>query len=162
MMVVTTSLLSPAVSSKKKNAKATPGSRTQDSLGYSSELYKCGIGLCENNAICEHLCFNLHDGTFECDCQRGYTLEPDGYSCTTLLYRNVALAPGSPILQVGLDRTDTLDTINFFLCDSNMELSLKYAEAVKDTVMTSICILTSIASLCLMSTPIEQESNRTS
>ncbi|XP_063584947.1 pikachurin-like [Penaeus indicus] len=43
-------------------------------------------GLCDNSELCEQLCFNLHDGTFECDCQQGYTLEPDGYSCTKLNY----------------------------------------------------------------------------
>ncbi|XP_071533608.1 pikachurin-like isoform X2 [Panulirus ornatus] len=43
-------------------------------------------GLCENIKLCEQLCYNLHDGTFECTCQQGYTLEPDGYSCTRLNY----------------------------------------------------------------------------
>ncbi|XP_053647666.1 pikachurin [Cherax quadricarinatus] len=43
-------------------------------------------GLCENIKLCEQLCFNLHDGTFECTCHQGYNLEPDGYSCTRLNY----------------------------------------------------------------------------
>ncbi|KAG7172240.1 Pikachurin-like, partial [Homarus americanus] len=43
-------------------------------------------GLCDNIQLCEQLCYNLHDGTFECTCQQGYSLEPDGYSCTRLNY----------------------------------------------------------------------------
>lgn len=27
------------------------------------------------------MCFDLHDGTFECACNKGYVLEPNGYSC---------------------------------------------------------------------------------
>lgn len=27
------------------------------------------------------LCYDLHDGTFECACKEGYTLSDNGYSC---------------------------------------------------------------------------------
>lgn len=30
---------------------------------------------------CEQLCYELHDGMFECDCKEGYLLSKDGYSC---------------------------------------------------------------------------------
>lgn len=33
---------------------------------------------------CEHICLDLHDGTYECSCFYGFTLAVDGYSCSTL------------------------------------------------------------------------------
>ncbi|XP_022699692.1 pikachurin-like isoform X1 [Varroa jacobsoni] len=30
---------------------------------------------------CQQLCYDLHDGTFECGCSEGYVLSTDGYSC---------------------------------------------------------------------------------
>ncbi|XP_066961133.1 pikachurin-like isoform X1 [Macrobrachium rosenbergii] len=77
MLWVTVAIGMMALVSAEKPTKSN-----QDKLPFEAVFQ----GLCENNAICEHLCFNLHDGTFECDCQRGYTLEPDGYSCTKLNY----------------------------------------------------------------------------
>ncbi|CAG0882633.1 unnamed protein product [Darwinula stevensoni] len=39
-------------------------------------------GLCDQKSPCEQECFNLHDGTYECDCREGYVLHVNGYSCT--------------------------------------------------------------------------------
>ncbi|XP_074593031.1 pikachurin-like [Brevipalpus obovatus] len=38
-------------------------------------------GECQSNGPCQHLCFDLHDGTFECACRPGYTLSHNGYAC---------------------------------------------------------------------------------
>lgn len=46
-------------------------------LGYSPGL----SGECRSNGPCQHLCFDLHDGTFECACREGFTLADNGYSC---------------------------------------------------------------------------------
>ncbi|KAG8201453.1 hypothetical protein JTE90_024323 [Oedothorax gibbosus] len=38
-------------------------------------------GECREDSPCQHLCFDLHDGTFECACKEGYTLSVNGYGC---------------------------------------------------------------------------------
>lgn len=38
-------------------------------------------GECREDSPCQHLCFDLHDGTFECACKEGFTLSVNGYSC---------------------------------------------------------------------------------
>ncbi|CAG9821107.1 unnamed protein product [Phaedon cochleariae] len=38
-------------------------------------------GRCDENTPCEQLCYELHDGMYECDCREGYILREDGYSC---------------------------------------------------------------------------------
>lgn len=38
-------------------------------------------GDCESHNPCQHLCFDLHDGTFECACRENYFLSDNGYSC---------------------------------------------------------------------------------
>jgi len=38
-------------------------------------------GECRLNGLCQMLCYDLHDGTFECACKEGYTLSDNGYSC---------------------------------------------------------------------------------
>lgn len=40
---------------------------------------ECGKN--NNNNPCEHICLDLHDGTYECSCFYGFTLAVDGYSC---------------------------------------------------------------------------------
>lgn len=37
-----------------------------------------------NSNPCEHICLDLHDGTYECSCFYGFTLAVDGYSCAKL------------------------------------------------------------------------------
>lgn len=39
------------------------------------------IGRCGHGSPCEQLCYELHDGMYECDCRDGYELHDDGYSC---------------------------------------------------------------------------------
>lgn len=39
------------------------------------------LGRCDHGSPCEQLCYELHDGMYECDCKTGFILRPDGYSC---------------------------------------------------------------------------------
>ncbi|XP_011315506.1 pikachurin [Fopius arisanus] len=41
-------------------------------------------GRCGHNSPCEQLCYELHDGMYECDCRDGYILHKNGYSCSEL------------------------------------------------------------------------------
>nr|XP_050861086.1 pikachurin isoform X1 [Vespula vulgaris]XP_050861087.1 pikachurin isoform X1 [Vespula vulgaris]XP_050861088.1 pikachurin isoform X1 [Vespula vulgaris] len=41
-------------------------------------------GRCGRRSPCEHLCYELHDGMYECDCRDGYILHKNGYSCAEL------------------------------------------------------------------------------
>lgn len=43
---------------------------------------ECGKN--NNSNPCEHICLDLHDGTYECSCFYGFALAVDGYSCATL------------------------------------------------------------------------------
>lgn len=48
-------------------------------------LLQIAIGECGNdthNNPCEHICLDLHDGTYECSCFYGFSLSIDGYSCS--------------------------------------------------------------------------------
>ena len=38
-------------------------------------------GRCGHGSPCEQLCYELHDGMFECDCKDGFVLHQNGYSC---------------------------------------------------------------------------------
>ncbi|XP_072391898.1 pikachurin-like [Diabrotica undecimpunctata] len=38
-------------------------------------------GRCDENSPCEQLCYELHDGMYECDCKERFILREDGYSC---------------------------------------------------------------------------------
>ncbi|CAH0550075.1 unnamed protein product [Brassicogethes aeneus] len=38
-------------------------------------------GRCNHGSPCEQLCYELHDGMYECDCREGFILREDGYSC---------------------------------------------------------------------------------
>ncbi|XP_050524047.1 pikachurin-like [Daktulosphaira vitifoliae] len=39
-------------------------------------------GRCGIDSPCQQLCYELHDGMFECDCKVGFSLHEDGYTCT--------------------------------------------------------------------------------
>ncbi|XP_066257439.1 pikachurin-like [Euwallacea similis] len=41
-------------------------------------------GRCGHGSPCEQICFELHDGMYECDCRDGFILRADGYSCAEL------------------------------------------------------------------------------
>ncbi|XP_061498285.1 uncharacterized protein LOC1274724 isoform X2 [Anopheles gambiae] len=38
-------------------------------------------GRCGHGSPCEQLCYELHDGMYECDCSEGFELNKNGYSC---------------------------------------------------------------------------------
>lgn len=39
------------------------------------------LGKCDHGSPCDQLCYELHDGMYECDCTEGYELQKNGYSC---------------------------------------------------------------------------------
>lgn len=41
-------------------------------------------GRCGHGSPCEQLCYELHDGMYECDCRDGHILHKNGYSCVEL------------------------------------------------------------------------------
>jgi hypothetical protein len=53
-------------------------------LGMSDHLsiwFDLLAGRCGHGSPCEQLCYELHDGMFECDCKDGFVLHQNGYSC---------------------------------------------------------------------------------
>jgi len=47
----------------------------------TSRFPLCVSGRCGHGSPCEQLCYELHDGMYECDCRDGYILHKNGYSC---------------------------------------------------------------------------------
>lgn len=49
------------------------------------DLYDCFFfvvaGRCDHGSACDQLCYELHDGMYECACTYGYQLNSNGYSC---------------------------------------------------------------------------------
>ncbi|XP_067633127.1 basement membrane proteoglycan [Eurosta solidaginis] len=41
-------------------------------------------GHCGHTSPCEQLCYEIHDGMYECDCIEGYELNKNGYSCQVI------------------------------------------------------------------------------
>lgn len=39
------------------------------------------LGHCGHGSPCDQLCYQLHDGMYECDCTDGFELDSNGYSC---------------------------------------------------------------------------------
>lgn len=63
----------------------SPFRATSNSLGTHNLLtspfpYRVS-GRCGHGSPCEQLCYELHDGMYECDCKDGYILHKNGYSC---------------------------------------------------------------------------------
>nr|XP_018904138.1 PREDICTED: pikachurin-like [Bemisia tabaci] len=57
-------------------------------------------GRCGHESPCEQLCYELHDGMFECDCRDGFLLHRNGYSCLQL-NSTLEPLPGHEDLQLG-------------------------------------------------------------
>ncbi|XP_071439532.1 pikachurin-like [Hetaerina americana] len=72
LLLVTTISAHPAVDGVSAEASEAP----------PNEQFEAAFqGRCGPGSPCEHLCFELHDGTFECDCRTGFVLRHDGYGC---------------------------------------------------------------------------------
>ncbi|XP_016968215.1 pikachurin isoform X2 [Drosophila biarmipes] len=41
-------------------------------------------GHCGHTSPCDQLCYEIHDGMYECDCIEGYELNKNGYSCQVI------------------------------------------------------------------------------
>lgn len=67
----------------------------------TNSIFICGLlylftGRCGHGSPCDQLCYELHDGMYECDCTEGYELNKNGYSCqgkesTTIIFVVVIL-----------------------------------------------------------------------
>lgn len=51
-----------------------------DNVGFEAAFQ----GECKVDGPCQQICFDLHDGTFECGCSAGFKLSSNGYSCDPL------------------------------------------------------------------------------
>ncbi|XP_072013253.1 uncharacterized protein [Amphiura filiformis] len=61
---------------------AQPGYELEESGLSCRDINEC---LLETD-LCEHLCINT-DGSYDCECQNEYELQPDGYSCAFLEFQ---------------------------------------------------------------------------
>lgn len=50
-------------------------------LKYLICFYLFSTGRCGHGSPCDQLCYELHDGMYECDCAEGFELNKNGYSC---------------------------------------------------------------------------------
>ena len=89
----------------------------------SSKLYPTNgkfPGRCENGNPCQQNCFNLHDFMYECDCNEGFYLSSNGYTCL-----------GQPLCS---------DRIHFFR--QHLTISLEYTTTIcQPRPNLKICIL---------------------
>lgn len=76
-------------------------------------------GECRKSSPCHQLCFDLHDGTFECACHESYQLDLNGYSCLKSNHSTVPFVDAdtfrisSTISTTSTSRPiDPIDTIN--------------------------------------------------
>ncbi|XP_050295115.1 pikachurin [Anthonomus grandis grandis] len=61
-----------------------PGfAKDQDDI-QKSQFEAAFQGHCNHGSPCEQICFELHDGMYECDCRDGFILRADGYSCADM------------------------------------------------------------------------------
>ncbi|KAJ8673433.1 hypothetical protein QAD02_004695, partial [Eretmocerus hayati] len=67
---------------------------------------------CGHGSPCEQLCYELHDGMYECDCRDGYILHKNGYSCAELNATSAPTDEGSAMGQISniINDTPSLDT----------------------------------------------------
>lgn len=92
---------------------------------YNKFSGECGKN--NNSNPCEHICLDLHDGTYECSCFYGFTLAVDGYSCaklatttTTISSISVAeinLAPSGPTSKSS--NNNNKSTLDYYQLDDN-------------------------------------------
>lgn len=50
-------------------------------------------GRCGHGSPCVQLCYELHDGMYECDCEEGYELDKNGYSCQGKFFQKKYFSP---------------------------------------------------------------------
>ncbi|ALC41301.1 SP2353 [Drosophila busckii] len=48
------------------------------------QLQSKSVCHCGHTSPCEQLCYEIHDGMYECDCIEGYELNKNGYSCQVI------------------------------------------------------------------------------
>ncbi|XP_058461407.1 uncharacterized protein LOC131436607 isoform X2 [Malaya genurostris] len=79
-------------------------------------------GRCGHGSPCEQLCYELHDGMYECDCAEGFELNKNGYSCqelnTTSTDENASSVEEDVLYQRGASFSAKLDM-------SDLHISMK-------------------------------------
>jgi len=59
-------------------------------------------GHCGHTSPCDQLCYEIHDGMYECDCIEGYELNKNGYSCQGA-FRMVIYPMWGWVFRLGMD-----------------------------------------------------------
>ncbi|XP_062543336.1 basement membrane proteoglycan [Armigeres subalbatus] len=79
-------------------------------------------GRCGHGSPCEQLCYELHDGMYECDCTEGFELDKNGYSCqeinSTTTDENMSAVEEDVLYQRGASFSAKLDM-------SDLHISMK-------------------------------------
>ena len=52
-----------------------------DTFKFVNYILSYFSGQCEDGNPCAQNCYNIHNEMYECDCNRGYVLSDNGYSC---------------------------------------------------------------------------------
>ncbi|XP_065220791.1 pikachurin-like [Planococcus citri] len=122
---------------------------SKDTLTVENTQFEAAFqGRCDHDSPCEHLCYELHDGMFECDCRDGFVLHTNGYSC--LLINGTS----EPIIKNNIsevdDRADIIyqkDTSFSAVLDTRKEAAPVDSNAIEDAVhfITSTASTSSIS-----------------
>ncbi|XP_076268122.1 EGF like, fibronectin type III and laminin G domains protein pikachurin [Rhynchophorus ferrugineus] len=70
-------------------------------------------GRCGHGSPCEQICFELHDGMYECDCKDGFILGADGYSCAEMNFTVSTPSQEDLKLDVIYQKDAVMDALEF-------------------------------------------------
>ncbi|KAH6941305.1 hypothetical protein HPB50_016078 [Hyalomma asiaticum] len=85
-------------------------------MGDRSYVDVVSAGECRVDGPCQQMCFDLHDGTFECGCTPGYRLSSNGYSCQLSAQLTFSLGVAALVLDLDLD-----EALLRLVCDLDLE-----------------------------------------
>uniref|UniRef100_A0ABD2X622 Pikachurin n=1 Tax=Trichogramma kaykai TaxID=54128 RepID=A0ABD2X622_9HYME len=105
-------LLSSSSSSSSSSAAAAAAAAnvappTDQMLEEKTSFEAAFQGRCGRGSPCEQLCYELHDGMYECDCKDGFVLHKNGYSCDELNSTSGATSEMSELSDIGDDNSDS-------------------------------------------------------
>ncbi|XP_046662292.1 pikachurin [Homalodisca vitripennis] len=115
-------------------------------------------GRCGRDSPCEQLCYELHDGMFECDCKEGFLLSKNGYGCIEL---NTTM---EPMLHEELDQDIGEDILyqKDASFSAELEIGTETEEPESSTVLSSTGTSTTIQAVQFLTTPGTQDPAATS
>ncbi|XP_034937288.1 pikachurin [Chelonus insularis] len=87
-------------------------------------------GKCGQNSPCEQLCYELHDGMYECGCRDGYIIHKNGYSCSEL--------NSTTLFNSKMDQIDDMINSNNVSSKSNSEEDAKTSFSLEKLLRTSV------------------------